>query len=77
VSVRWAPALFLVPCLVQADGPIETLIAFDPSELPEGIAIDKRGNIFISINSTGQVLKITPKGKQSVFFDLESPGAVG
>jgi sugar lactone lactonase YvrE len=70
-------ALFLVPCLAQAASPVETLIAFDATELPEGIAIDKRGNIFVSINTSGQVLKISPKGKESVFFDLEGPGAVG
>ena len=45
-----------------ADGHIEMRIAFDESrgQLPEGVAVDKVGNVFVSIAPLGQLWKITP-----------------
>jgi len=58
-------------------------IALDASqgEYPEGVAVDKVGNIFVSIGGgsgpRGAILKFTPAGDKSVLVDFGTPGAVG
>jgi sugar lactone lactonase YvrE len=69
------------PILLQG-GPVVT---FDASmgELPEGVATDRHGNLYVSIAPLGQVRKITPDGSQSVLAVLDPalapgvPGALG
>jgi sugar lactone lactonase YvrE len=48
-------------------GPVETVATFDPSKLetPEGVAIDHKGNTYVSLNLTGEIRKIAPDGTQS------------
>jgi sugar lactone lactonase YvrE len=48
-----------------------------PGEIPEGVAVDKTGNVFVSINSLGQVWKFTPDGTKSLLVDLPGAGAAG
>lgn len=60
-------------------GKITTVATFDPnqSQLPEGVAVDKESNVYIGFYPTGQILKITPQGKQSIFATLDVSGSVG
>jgi len=60
------------------EGDIEVMMAFDKGadEFPEGVAVDKKGNIFLSMAHTGEIWKITPDGDTSVFWWLE-PGVFG
>jgi sugar lactone lactonase YvrE len=48
---------------------------------PEGVAVDKVGNVFVSIGGTtgpgGAILKFTPSGEKSVLVDFGTPGAIG
>jgi sugar lactone lactonase YvrE len=44
---------------------LELVHAFTPPELPEGLAIDKQGNAFISLSLTRELRKIAPDGTQS------------
>jgi len=48
---------------------------------PEGVAVDKVGNVFVSIGGStgpgGAILKFTPSGKKSVLVDFGTPGALG
>lgn len=48
---------------------------------PEGVAVDKVGNVFVSIGGTtgpdGAILKFTPSGEKSVLVDFGTPGALG
>lgn len=48
-------------------GTVETVALFDPAKLetPESIAIDVKGNIYISLALTGEIRKIAPDGTQS------------
>jgi sugar lactone lactonase YvrE len=62
-------------------GIVTTVATFDPappqSQLPEGVAVDKEGNIYVGFYPTGQILKITPDGEQSIFATLDVSGTVG
>jgi sugar lactone lactonase YvrE len=40
------------------------------SEFPEGIAVDKVGNLYVSISSLGQIWKIRPDGTESMILDI-------
>ena len=46
-------------------------------ENPEGVAVDKTGNVYVSINPLGQVWKFAPDGSKSLLVDFGSPGAAG
>jgi hypothetical protein len=50
-------------------------------EFPEGVAVDKVGNVFVSIGGgfgpRGAILKITLSLAESVLIDFGTPGAVG
>lgn len=46
-------------------------------ELPEGIAVDKRGNLYVSLSPLGQLWKIRPDGTESILLDLGEGGAGG
>jgi sugar lactone lactonase YvrE len=64
---------------VQAGGHTEVVIAYDPAagEFPEGIAVDKRGNVYVSLDELGEIRKISPDGSESLFVDFEEPGLLG
>jgi sugar lactone lactonase YvrE len=52
---------------------IETLVSFDlgAGELPEGVAIDHRGNIFVSLTApVSEIRRIAPNGTQTTLVDL-------
>jgi sugar lactone lactonase YvrE len=54
----------------QAAGHVETVVTFDPAkgELPEGVAVDHQGNVFVSLAPLGQLLKLSRKtGEPTVF----------
>ena len=57
-----------------------TVIRYDGAagELPEGIAFDRRGNMYVSLAPLGQIRRYTPEGAESVFatFDM-APDALG
>jgi sugar lactone lactonase YvrE len=64
---------------VLADAHVEWIAEFNPlaGELPEGIAVDKVGNIFYSLDPLGQVWKISPDGTHSLYHDFGGAGVVG
>jgi sugar lactone lactonase YvrE len=66
----------MVPALTFASGHVQWIHAYDPAagELPEGIAIDKTGNIFVSL-ATSQIRKIDPYGNESLYHQFEPPGS--
>jgi sugar lactone lactonase YvrE len=75
--VALAVAALLVPAAVAgAAVDIEPVVVYDPAagELPEGVAIDKRGDVFVSLNPLGQVRKVGRDGSQSTLATL--PGEV-
>lgn len=63
-----------------AAGPVlDRSLTFDPEqgELPEGIAIDARGNLYVSFTPLGQVRRIAPSGEQKVILEIGMPGLTG
>ena len=56
---------------------VTTLIEFDPAagELPEGLAIDRRGTMYLSFPLTGEILAVFPDGNRSTHATLPAgPG---
>lgn len=63
----------LLPTAPAHAAEIETLVTFDADvgELPEGVAVDKQGTIFVSlIAPVSEIRKVTPDGEQSTLVDL-------
>ncbi|MBI5387741.1 MAG: SMP-30/gluconolactonase/LRE family protein [Verrucomicrobia bacterium] len=50
--------------------PTETLARFAPPNLPEGVAVDCRDNIFVSLPLTGEIRKVAPDGTETSFAQL-------
>lgn len=71
----------LVPAVAVAHPPdagtVETVVLFNQAalETPESIAIDRRGNLYVSLALAGEVRKIAPDGTQStlVVFPIGPP----
>src|ERR1700730_12706893 len=57
----------------QALGRVTTVVTFDAtqSEFPEGLAIDKEGNIYAALTFTGRIWQMTPNGTQSILATLD------
>jgi sugar lactone lactonase YvrE len=64
-----------------ANEPLEVVTAFDASqgELPEGIAVDKVGNIYVSMGApggpSGEIRRISPDGTQTTMVELDTAAA--
>lgn len=69
-----------IPFDAGADGyPVEFLVTYDggAGELPEGIAVDKVGNIFVGLDPLGQIWRYAPDGSGSLFFQFATAGPLG
>lgn len=67
---------FAVPgALASASGHVRTVVTFDPAagEFPEGIAVDKTGDIYVSMILLDEIRRIDPSGTQHVVARF-SPG---
>jgi sugar lactone lactonase YvrE len=64
-----APAL-LFPAAAQAGQRVRPVVSLPAPELPESIAIDRRGDIYLSLNPLREILRIAPDGAQSVFATI-------
>jgi sugar lactone lactonase YvrE len=61
-----------------SEGEVEVVADFDATfgEYPEGVAVDKEGNIFLSMAYLGEIWKVTPTGDLAVFYSaLDGSGA--
>ena len=68
-----------LPLTVSASGGVETLVTFNPaaSEFPEGVAVDKTGNVYVSVTPIGQIRRFAPDGSQSLLATLPATGQFG
>jgi hypothetical protein len=53
------------------------VVDLDPAlgELPEGVAVDKRGDVFFSVSPLGQVRKLDRDGSVSLLAQVVQPGS--
>lgn len=60
VAIAAASTIGFVGGTTTAAGHVEPVVAFDPAmgELPEGVAVDRKGNVFVSLSPLGQVVKV-------------------
>jgi sugar lactone lactonase YvrE len=68
-----AVTALLLPTPVAQAVEIETLVTFDlgAGELPEGVAIDHRGTVFVSLTApVSEIRQIAPDGEQTTLVDL-------
>jgi sugar lactone lactonase YvrE len=84
VLVPLAVACILVAASASA-AEVETIALFNhPAETPENLKIDRHGNIYVSLSSTGEIRQIAPNGTQSTLTVVPlqaippcSPGITG
>ena len=63
----------LIPAAPAHAADVETLVSFDMNagEAPEGIAMDKRGDIFVSLTApVSEIRKVSPDGEMTTLADL-------
>ena len=67
------------PVQVGAGGQIEVLRVYDASagEWPEGVTVDKTGNLYVGFQPLGQIRKITPDGTDPVMVQFPDAGTLG
>jgi sugar lactone lactonase YvrE len=55
---------------------VTVVVDYDPAlgQLPEGVAVDKRGDVFTSLSPLGQVWKLSRDGAQSLLAQVVPPG---
>lgn len=72
-----ALALMLVlPNLAAANGVVTLVWKYDPTagQFPSTVAVDKVGNVFVTLQALGQVRRISPDGEESLYYQFP-PGA--
>jgi len=65
-----------LPAAVSAGG-FTTVTTFNPAagELPEGLAMDRQGNLYVGFAPTAAIVKLAPSGAVSSYAQLPSPQA--
>src|SRR5262249_33292506 len=62
-----AAAAFVLTAPAQAGSRVRPVVSLSAPQLPESIAIGRRGDMYLSLNPLGEILKVAPDGTQSVF----------
>jgi sugar lactone lactonase YvrE len=70
-------AIVLPIAVAGAAVSVSVVVDYDPAlgQLPEGVAVDKRGDVFTSLSPLGQVWKLSREGTQSLLAQVVPPGA--
>ncbi|MDP9331344.1 MAG: hypothetical protein M3P11_11980 [Actinomycetota bacterium] len=69
--------LLLIPNIALAGDKVEVVVSFDATkgQLPEGVAEDKSGNVYVDfISPVSELRKIAPDGTQTVVTDFPTGG---
>ncbi len=77
IAVLVVTALALPVAVAGAAIQIDVVVDYDPAagELTEGVAVDKRGDVFVSVTPLGQVRKYDPDGSELARVQLVPPGS--
>jgi sugar lactone lactonase YvrE len=75
LAVLTAVALLLTVAAANAAVDIELVVDYDPAagELPEGVAVNKRGEVFVSLAPLGEIRKIGRDGSESTLATIPLP----
>lgn len=60
--------LWRIPVSGEAAGTAEKWVAYDTSA-PDGVAIDSEGNVYVALNTAGQIAKVDPEGSSTTLAD--------
>ena len=71
-SVVSISAATLLSVAAYAAASVSPVVTFAPPDLPESIRIDKKGDTYVSMLTTGEVRRISPDGTQSTLAVLGS-----
>lgn len=55
----------------ETEAEVEVVVDFDPPELPESIAIDESGTVYLSLAVTGEIRAIEPDGSRATVTRLD------
>ncbi len=79
MRVRTIPLIVLAAALILPSGVaaadhVGTFVDFDPAagEFPEGVAVDKTGDLYVSLTFRDEIRRIDPNGTQTVAADFPS-----
>lgn len=84
-AMKILPTLIAVTSLVAglpsllSSQTLKTVALFDgtKTEFPESIAVDHRGNLYLSLVTAGKIKKVTPEGAQSDFARISDTRLLG
>lgn len=70
--------LWRVPVIEgNAAGTPDKWVAFDSSTAPDGVAIDSEDNVYVALNTAGQIAKVDPEGNSSTLaMGMTSPASL-
>jgi sugar lactone lactonase YvrE len=83
IAITTLVLMLALPAALYAQGTdtvaVEMVIEYDTvaGELPEGIATDEQGNIYVSLSPLGEIRKISSNGSESLFATLPPAGESG
>ena len=71
--------LLALPATASASNGLEVVTSFNPDagQFPEGLAVDKTGNMYVSFTPIGKILQIAPDGERSLVATLPTGGGFG
>lgn len=60
----------VLPGAATGSGHVRTIVAFDPTagQFPEGVAVDRTGNVFVSLTPFGQLMIVEPGSNEAEPF---------
>jgi sugar lactone lactonase YvrE len=64
---------FAVLCLFASGIGAQPVVTFDPTEVPVGVAVDKVGDVWVSLQPQCQIRRYTPDWKESLRITLVNP----
>lgn len=69
VCCTWLPGVERVEILPDGSPGKRSVYAKMPKALPDGLAFDRRGNLYVSCYAPARIYKVSPQRKVSVFID--------
>src|SRR5215471_1371356 len=75
LMAAFVAAAFVPPAAAEAGSRVRPVVSLSPPQLPESIAIGRRGDMYLSLNPLREILRITPDGKRSVFATIPAGSA--